>query len=344
MLRIAFGNDFLRSGRFWISLVLLVLVAALVFSFMSWEWIRSGSEIRTESLETGVITTKTLTSESVSSTLRNIGLIVGGIVAVLLAMWRSLVAERQAGATLRQAEAAFSQAQTAERQSITTLQSFINDRYEQGARKLESDDASVRLDGIDALKRLAKEHPERYHVPVMSRLCSFMKISSNLPRLGAEVEAIMTAIGSRNKDAISLENNERFELDLSNVKLQKASLNRLNLSDSNLMFADLSGGSLLNIDLSKSRLQGANFKDAMLIEANLSGAQFCSGEDDYPAIGLTQEQLDSACSYTNNPPHLGGVLDADTGAQLNPPTREPGWLEKLREQVDASLRDQSRTE
>ena len=50
------------------------------------------------------------------------GLIVGGIAAVLLAMWRSLVAERQADATLRQAEAAFSQAQTAERQSITTLQ------------------------------------------------------------------------------------------------------------------------------------------------------------------------------------------------------------------------------
>lgn len=340
----AFGNDFFRSGRFWVPLVLLVLVGALVFSYMRWEWIRPGSEIRTESLETGVITTNTITFESVSSTLRNIGLIVGGIVAVLLAMWRSLVAERQADATLRQAEAAFSQAQTAERQSITTLQSFLNDRYNQGTRKLESDDPSVRLDGIDALKRLAKEHPSRYHVPVMSRLCSFMKIPDNLPRLRAEVEDAMTAIGSRSKDDISLENNENFELDLNGVKLQKASLNRLDLSDSNLMFADLSDGFLRNADLSNSRLRGANLKDALLDEANLSGAQFCLGEGDYPATGLTQKQLDSACSYTNNPPHLDGVLDADTGEQLNPPTREPGWLEKLRELVDASKQDQSRTE
>ena len=60
--------------------MLLVLVGALVFCYTSWEWIRSGSEIRTESPETGVITASTKTFESVSSTLRNIGLIVGGIV------------------------------------------------------------------------------------------------------------------------------------------------------------------------------------------------------------------------------------------------------------------------
>ena len=304
-----------------------------MFSYMRWDWIRSGSEIRTESLETGVMTTNTITFESVSSILRNIGLIVGGIVAVLLAMWRSLVAERQADATLWQARTAFSQAQTTERQSITTLQTFLNDRYAQGTRKLESDDPSVRLDGIDALKRLAKEHPDRYHVPVMSRLCSFMKIPYNLSRLRAEVEATMTTIGSRSKDDISLENKENFELDLSGVKLQKASLNRLDFSDSNLMFADLSEASLQNADLSNARLRGTNLKDAWLYEANLSGVQFCLGEGDYPAAGLTQKQLDSACSYTNNPPRLDGVLDANTGEPLNPPTTEPGWWEEFRQLV-----------
>jgi len=58
----------------------LVLVGALVFCYTGWEWIRSGSEIRTESPETGVVTTSTITFESASSTLRNIGLIVGRIV------------------------------------------------------------------------------------------------------------------------------------------------------------------------------------------------------------------------------------------------------------------------
>ena len=246
VLRMAFGNDFFRSGRFWVPLVLLVIIGASVFSYVSWESLRSGSEIRTESLETGVITTNTTTLESVSSALRNMGLIVGGIVAVLLAMWRSLVAERQADATLRQAQATLSQAQTAASQSTTTLESFLSDRYEQGTRKLESDDLSVRLDGIDALRRLAKEHPGRYHVPVMSRLCSFVTIPDRSPRLGAEVELAMTAIGSRSKYDISLENNENFELDLSGAKLQKVRLNRLDLSGSNLILADLSGGSLRN--------------------------------------------------------------------------------------------------
>ena len=74
------------------------------------------------------------------------------------------------------------------------------------------------------------------------------------------------------------------------------------------------------------------------------GAQFCLGEGDYPATGLTQKQLDSACSYTNNPPRLDGVLDAETGEPLNPPTTEPGWLEEFRELVDALQQDQSRTE
>ena len=62
VLRIAFGNDFFRSGRFWVPLVLLVLAGALVFSCVRWEWIRSGSEIRTESLGTGVIITNIVIS------------------------------------------------------------------------------------------------------------------------------------------------------------------------------------------------------------------------------------------------------------------------------------------
>ena len=240
----AFGNDFFRSGRFWVPLVLLVLVGALVFSYMRWEWIRSGSQIRTESLETGVITTNTITFESVSSTLRNIGLIVGGLSPCCSqcgGAWLLNARPMRHCGRLRQ------HFPKPRRRSVSRLphcQSFLSDRYDQGTRQLESNDPSVRLDGIDALKRLAKEHPERYHVPVMSRLCSFMKIPDNLPRLRAEVEAAMTAIGSRSKDDIRLENNENFELDLSGVKLQKASLNRLDLSDSNLMFADLSDGSL----------------------------------------------------------------------------------------------------
>ena len=344
MLRMAFGSDFLRSGRFWIPLVLLVLVGALVFCYTGWEWIRSGSEIRTESPETGVVTTSTITFESVSSTLRNIGLIVGGIVAVMLAMWRSLVAQRQADATLRQATAAVLQAKTAERVSKTALRSFLNERYEQGSSRLGSDDPAVRIDGIDMLERLAREYPTEYHVQVVRRLSVFVRSSANAPRVHEEIRAAMAAIGSRSKEDIGLEIAESFELDLRGANLQEQGLSHLNLSNSSLMKADLSGANLHDADLSNAHLQGATLKDSWLFETNLSGVQFSIGDGDYPAEGLTQSQLDAADSYKNNLPKLDGVLDAESGEHLNPPKTEPGWRNELWKLAEASQRNQPKPE
>ena len=301
-------------------------------------------EIRTEQLETGTKTIRTETVESFSTTIRNVGLVVGGIVAVMLAMWRSLVAQRQADATLRQASAAFLQAQTTERESRTNLRSFLNERYEQGSSRLGSDDPAVRLDGIDMLERLAREHPSEYHVQVVKRLSLFVRSSVSLRRLPEEVRAAMAVIGSRNEEDIALETSESFELNLGGSNLHGFSLARLNLSGANLINADLSGATLYNVDLSNAILLKANFKDARLYSANISGAQFSSGEGEYSAEGITQSQLDTAEAYKDNPPKLNGVLDDDTGEQLNPPTREPGWLEELMELVNVSQQDQSETE
>ena len=119
------GRDFSRSGRLWITGVLVVLLIGLALTWVFWDWLNAGSEIRTETLESGVTTVSTKTIESAGTTLRNVGLIIGGIVAVILAMWRSLVAERQANAALQQTKATFLQAETAERQSTTALRSFL---------------------------------------------------------------------------------------------------------------------------------------------------------------------------------------------------------------------------
>ena len=270
------GRDFLRSGSFWIPAVLGVLLVGVALTWMFWDRLNTGTEIRTETLGSGVTTVITKAIESPGTTLRNVGLIMGGIVAVLLAMWRSLVAERQANAALQQAKATFLQAETAERQSNTTLRSFLTERYEQGARKLGSDDPTVRLDGIDALERLAREHPPEYHVQVMKRLSLYIRTPGNAPQLREEVQAAMAAIGSRSGDDIELENKETFKLDL--------------------IGADLRNMSLIGANLSNSRLYNANLKDALLHDANLSGTEFSLGEGHYPAIGLTQAQLSRACS------------------------------------------------
>ena len=156
---------------------------------MFWDRLNSITEIRTEELETGVETIRNETIESNSTTIRNVGLVVGGIVAVMLAMWRSLVAQRQADATLHQASAAFLQAKKAERQSTTTLRSFLNERYEQGSSKLRSDDPTVRMEGINMLERLAREHPSEYHVQVIKRLSLFVRIPVSSPSTQSTVKS-----------------------------------------------------------------------------------------------------------------------------------------------------------
>ncbi len=301
---------------------------------MFWGQLNSITETRTEVTETGVKTIRTETVESNSTTIRNVGLVVGGIVAIMLAMWRSLVAQRQADAALDQASAALLQAKTAERQSTTTLLSFLNERYEQGTSRLGSDDPTVRLDGIDVLERLAREHPSEYHVQVMKRLSLFVRTVDRFIGLQEEVRAAVTAIGSRSEEDIGLENKETFELNLSGSDLHNVHLAHLNLSGSILMSVNLSGADLQNVDLSNARLQRAKFKDAWLFEANLSGAQFSVGEGAYPAEGLTQAQLDSAHSYQDNLPKLAGVLDANSGEQLKPPTIEPNFWERIAELIE----------
>ena len=261
----AFGNDFFRSGRFWVPLVLLVLVGALVFSYMRWEWIRSGSEIRTESLETGVITTNTITFESVSSTLRNIGLIVGGIVAVLLAMWRSLVAERQADATLRQAEAAD--------------RGLLNDRYQKAADMLGSSVITARLGGIYALQGLAEQHPELYHVQTLRLLCAFLRnptvdgeggngqTDSAEKDLREDLQIAVWAISTCHAKHSSFEDANEYLLDLGRVDFRYAYLSRANLSSAILTHANLSSSHLMRANLNSARLDLAN-----LCGANLTGA------------------------------------------------------------------------
>ena len=72
--------------------------------------------------------------ESNSGTIRNIGLVLAGLVALPLALWRSFVAQNQARA--------------AQRQAFTAQEGLANDRYQKGAEMLGSDVLSVRIGGI----------------------------------------------------------------------------------------------------------------------------------------------------------------------------------------------------
>ena len=100
--------------------------------------------------------------DSASTTIRNFGLLIGGVIAVILAVWRSMVAERQAD---------------------TAQQSLLNERYQKGAEMLGSQVLEVRLGGIYALQSLAAGHPKEYHIRIMRLLSTFVRNPNRLPQI-----------------------------------------------------------------------------------------------------------------------------------------------------------------
>ena len=234
--------------------MVVVLAVTVALPVVFWDWLSAG--------------------ESSSTTIRNLGLVIGGFIAVLLAIWRGLVAE----------------------------QSLLNERYQKGAEMLGSDILSVRLGGIYALQRLAKEHSAAYHVQIMRLFCAFVRnpnpsgggedgqhTEEKPPRrvtsLREDVQAAMEAIGARREQHLDLEREAGFRLDLHGAKLPNAQisdlnfsgadLTRANLSDADLKGANLSGAELFFTKLRVAVLDGADLSKADLMHAKLSDAVLC---------------------------------------------------------------------
>lgn len=210
--------------------------------------------------------------ESRSTTARNVGLLLFGVVAIAFAVWRGVVASRQAK---------------------TSHRGLLNERYQKGAEMLGSDVLAVRLAGIYALQRLAEENAEQYHIQIMRLLCAFVrhptgdknrdeynKATGNKATgterqpdnkdypVREDVHAAMKAIGARSNVGIELEQEADFYLDLSG-----AHLNGAHLSGAHMNGAHLSGAYLNGAHLNDAHLNGANLNGARLIDADL----YCAG-------------------------------------------------------------------
>ena len=299
------------DGFWWVAGITAVLVIGVLLSWHFWE------ELRGE-------------QDSLSETVRNLGLVIGGAIAILLAVWRSTVSERQAN---------------------TAQQSLLNERYERGAEMLGSSILPVRLGGIFALQQLANEEPSRYHIRIMRLFCAFVVQASkdsdgvtgqtmaedvanheviwagpdSSTPLPMDVQAAMDAIRVRSKKAIMLERHAFYRLGLTSANLKGIRLMGANLSHAVLTDADLSGAFLSHANLFHAWLDGAKLPRTDLRFANLSGTVLVrprpqNGQpeevDRRPATGLTQEMLDETCADAEDPPQIEGVLDAETGKPL----------------------------
>ena len=319
-----------------ISAAIVAIIGGGIATWLEWEWLRSSEDGKASN----------------GDTLRNVGFIVAGVVALAFALWRALVAQSQA-------RAAHGQTQTAQ-------QSLLNERYQRGAEMLGSPVPSVRLGGIFALQRLAEERPEQYHVQVMRLLCAFVKdpdgdaatyagrqvnpiavaqhslrqdvqaaiegISSILARgtfidrephtyvdlRGAQLSGIYLEGGDLSGADLSYA--DLVRADLQNTKIRGARLTRVQLQDSNLRSADLTGTNMFRTNLAQADLSHATLDAAYLIQAILDEASFDQAslaQTWFSHTQVRQSQLDQTVPGTDNPPIIpDGATDPETGEPL----------------------------
>ena len=285
--------------------------------------------------------------ESIGTTIRNLVLVIAAIAALPLAIWRSKVAERQANEAQHQSRIAQQQAETAQR-------SLLNERYQKGAEMLGSKVLSVRLGGIYALARLAREHPGDYHAQIMSLLCAFVRnpTEDNVhdTKLREDVQEVMKAVCTRSDAQIKIEEELEYKLDLSDAVLKGADLQQAHLAGAILKSADLNGANLEDVNLNGATLEGAILEAAQLALADLTGANLESAclkaaylgcavlvhaDLNFADLtkahlhganlsranlrnckGLTRAQLSHADSGLDTPPDLTHVVDSKTGEPL----------------------------
>ena len=238
--------------------------------------------------------------ESGSTTIRNMGLVIGAALALWLTIRRIKVADRQAE---------------------TAKQGLLYDRYQKGAEMLGSAVLAVRLGGIYALMQLATEHPAAFLPQIVGLYCAFVRhppeseeseaaggkrVSEAGSRTSREdVRAVMNAIGGFLSRPETMGWAQGLSLDLRGADLSGADLSGFPLGHTNLSDADLSGA-----DLSSAFLDQANMAKASLRNANVSGTLFTVGKPYSTRVrGLTQDRLDEACADRGNPPVLEGVRD-----------------------------------
>jgi uncharacterized protein YjbI with pentapeptide repeats len=191
--------------------------------------------------------------------------------------------------------------QVAEENRKIMIEGQVTDRYTKAITQLGDAKLEVRLGGIYALERIAKDSPKDEQT-IMEVLTAYVR--DNAPRkddqtqskseatdkdpekkevepvkVATDIQAILTVIGRLSTDA----EKERFALDLQytdlrSVNLDKADLRGANLRGANLRRANLSGANLRGANLRRAHLSGAtlfwaDLSGAELSEANLSGAK-----------------------------------------------------------------------
>jgi uncharacterized protein YjbI with pentapeptide repeats len=154
---------------------------------------------------------------------------------------------------------------------------LITERFTRSIEQLGNNEETIRIGGIYALERIAKDSP-RDGWTIMEVLSSFVRgkqtikgqDTAQLSAIRTDAQAALTAIARRK---IDLENEQQYlDLSLTNLReanLVGANLDRVKLNSSSLIKADLRDAHLNHANLNHTDLNSANLTKAQLDRANL---------------------------------------------------------------------------
>lgn len=178
----------------------------------------------------------------------------------------------------------------------------ITERFTRATDQLGSEKVEIRLGGIFALERIAKES-KADHWPIIQILCAFVRDQARWkepapsepesegepPRLREDIQAILTVLGRRN---LEHESDSTPELDLRDTDLRCANLYAAHLERAVLYRVRLDNAYLPKAHLQRARLDRACLKGATLIKADLKGAILV--EVDLEGASLSRANLEHA--------------------------------------------------
>ena len=236
-------------------------------------------------------------------------------VVIIVTMLPGLAALIAVIFTYASVQATENQVQIARQGQNTAEQGQITDRYNAAITNLGSRSIDVRLGGIYALQRLMQDSP-RDQPTVVAVLCAFVRDQTSAaakprkpPSLppATDIQAALTVVGTRNPK----NDGRRTVIDLDNTELTGADLSGLQLSRTDFSGANLGGAKLIGADLYNANLTHAKLTRADLYNANLTGASFTYADLTYANLlkaNLTRAQLGPPFStFRQTGPNVGST-------------------------------------
>jgi Pentapeptide repeats (8 copies) len=222
------------------------------------------------------------------------------------------------------------------RNFILSREGQVTDRFTKAIEQLGSDKLDVRIGGIYALERIARDSAKD-HPTVMEVLTAFIREHSREPwppsdadspeqerSIRPDVQAAATVTGRRDprRDILRIDLTGRLTAaDLAHTNLTQANLTHADLTGADLTGASLTGAdlrrahllqaNLLHADLRRATLTRADLTDAVLVGAVFVGA-------DLDGAHLVGADLDGAhltdARWPEGVPVPGGwMVDTDSG-------------------------------